>query len=88
MSILERRVQLLLDADRFERLATEAQRSGRSVNAVIRDAIDFRYPADAEARTLALGEFLGLVRSGPGETDEWAVLKDEIARSTDEHLVR
>ena len=40
MHMLSRRVQLLLDEERYERLEAAAQRSGRSVAAVIRDAID------------------------------------------------
>lgn len=41
---MERRLQLLLDAERYKRVASEADRSGRSVAAVIREAIDFRFP--------------------------------------------
>jgi len=44
MSTLERRLQLLLDQERYERVAAEARESGRSVNAVIREAIDAHYP--------------------------------------------
>lgn len=41
---MERRLQLLLDEARYGRVADEAQRSGRSVAAVIREAIDCRFP--------------------------------------------
>ncbi|MGH3443853.1 MAG: hypothetical protein ACRDPB_00625, partial [Nocardioidaceae bacterium] len=47
MSVMERRLQLLLDADRYRKVADEARRSGRSVAAVIREAIDRRF-ADEE----------------------------------------
>ena len=40
MSVLERRLQLLLSHDQYDRVAAEAGRSGRSVNAVVRDALD------------------------------------------------
>lgn len=40
MSALERRVQLLLEQERFDRIAERALLTGSSVNAVIRDAID------------------------------------------------
>lgn len=46
---MERRLQLLLDAERYARLAGEAERSGRSVAAVIREAIDFRFPGEDDA---------------------------------------
>lgn len=40
MSALERRLQLLLDQERYERVAAAARARGVSVSAVIRDAID------------------------------------------------
>ena len=67
MSLLERRLQLLLDADRYGRVAAEAQESGRSVAAVIREAIDFRFPAlDRTARAKAAQDLLALTGE-PGE---------------------
>lgn len=47
MATLERRLQLLLDAERMDRVTREAERSGRSVSAVIRGAIDLAY-SDAQ----------------------------------------
>lgn len=44
MSTMERRLQLLLDQERYDRVAAESARSGRSVAAVIREAIDMRFP--------------------------------------------
>ncbi|MGH3949869.1 MAG: CopG family transcriptional regulator [Pseudonocardiaceae bacterium] len=40
MSEFERRLQLLLDQDRYERVSAAARARGVSVSAVIRDAID------------------------------------------------
>ena len=40
VSLLERRLHLLLDQDRYALVAGEAERTGRSVAAVIREAID------------------------------------------------
>ena len=48
MATLERRLRMLLDAERMDRVTREAERSGRSVSAVIRGAIDFAY-SDAQA---------------------------------------
>lgn len=72
---MEKRLQLLLDAERYEQVRTEAERTGRSVAAVIREAIDLRFAADSSAeRARAGAELLALAavseaRSGrsPGE---------------------
>ena len=42
MSVLERRLQILLDGARYERLAREAEATGHSVAAIVREAIDLR----------------------------------------------
>lgn len=62
MSVMEKRLQLLLDAHRYQQVAAEASRSGRSVAAVIREAIDVRFEQDEarERRAAALGEFLAM----------------------------
>jgi hypothetical protein len=48
---LDRRLQLLLDEERYQRIAAVAQQRGSSVAAVIRDAIDrgLRSPDDRRA---------------------------------------
>ena len=51
MSVTERRLQILLDEARYRRVAAEADASGRSVAAVIREAIDQRFPDDGQADT-------------------------------------
>jgi len=43
MSVLERRLQVLLDEGRMARLSDEAQRENRSVGSIIREAIDMRW---------------------------------------------
>ena len=66
MSLLEKRLQLLLDADRYQKVSQEAERSGRSVAAVIREAIDLRFPAvGVDVRMAAATELLAL-DPGPG----------------------
>lgn len=68
MSTMERRLQLLLDQDRYDLVAHEADRSGRSVAAVIREAIDFRFPrADPDDRSCAAQELLALATEEAGE---------------------
>jgi hypothetical protein len=53
MCMLSRRVQILLDDERHERLLAESRRRGLSVGALIREAIDRAYPSDAAKRRAA-----------------------------------
>jgi len=59
MHMLDRRLQLLLDADRYRKVEREARRRGTSVAAVIRSAID-QIPSseDWERRRAALEAIL------------------------------
>lgn len=51
--MLDRRVQVHLDDARYQKIAREAKRRGRSIAAVIREAID-RLPADERPRSAAI----------------------------------
>jgi hypothetical protein len=59
MAVLTRRLQVLLDEERFSRLEAHAQRRGTTVAALVRDALDRAYPPgqlstqEAVARLLA-----------------------------------
>lgn len=54
MCMLTRRLQILLDDDRYERLARRAEERGASVAALIREAIDTVYPGvDTKRRAAA-----------------------------------
>lgn len=55
--MLDHRVQILLDAERYEKVAREAGRRGVSIAAVIRDAID-HLPVEAERRRSAIAAIL------------------------------
>lgn len=77
MSLMERRLQILLDEKRYDRLTGEAERTGRSVAAVVREAIDMRFPDDGgQARADAARTLLSLSDmdvsnppdDGPGES--------------------
>jgi hypothetical protein len=57
MRMLDHRVQILLDEDRYQRVTQIAARRGVSVAAVIRGAID-RLPTDAEQRQAAIAAIL------------------------------
>ncbi|WP_148613597.1 antitoxin [Nocardioides rubriscoriae] len=67
---MERRLQLLLDQERYDRVAAEATRSGRSVAAVIREAIDLRFDDCVQLRRGAVEDLLALADgddAAPGE---------------------
>ncbi|MGL5850323.1 MAG: hypothetical protein ACRCZD_06000 [Phycicoccus sp.] len=78
LGTLERRLHVLLDEHRYERLASEARESGRSVAAVIRTAIDEHFDAEARdrARRAAAGRRL-LASVDPHETHapDWPEIK-------------
>lgn len=53
MSMFSRRLQVLLDEERYARLAEEADRRRVSVALVVRDAIDRALPSRASERAAA-----------------------------------
>lgn len=55
---LERRLQILLDAERHERLSAAAQERGVSVATVVREAIDRGLPASDGRRRAAVRRLL------------------------------
>lgn len=73
---LDRRVQLLLDRERYERLEVEAARRGVSVAAVIREAIDRAFGGDVGSRAEAAAELLA---AEPMPVGEWAEEKQRLA---------
>ncbi|MGL5816870.1 MAG: hypothetical protein ACRCYR_04865 [Phycicoccus sp.] len=89
MSILERRLHVLLDATRYDRLEAEATSSGRSVAAAVRQAIDDHVDGDSsdvERRAAAARRLLANSDDGhtPGESWDDAVTARE--REVDEML--
>lgn len=70
MSVLTRRLQILIDEERYARLEREARRSHRSVAAAIREAIDRTYPPDLEAKRAALDRILSAAPMEVPETVE------------------
>jgi Ribbon-helix-helix protein, copG family len=55
--MLDHRVQILLDEERYRKVAREAKRRGVSIAAVIREALD-RLPSDADVRRTAIDAIL------------------------------
>lgn len=82
MRMLTRRLQILLDDDRYERLEARARARGTSIATLVREAIDSRYPAvDDEARHQA---FLRLMAAEPVPVpDDPRDLKREILEAHD-----
>jgi hypothetical protein len=58
MSMLERRLQILIDEHRYRRLVARARERNSSVAAVVRDAIDKLLPGDADRKRRAAQELL------------------------------
>ncbi len=88
MSAMEKRLQLLLDKDRYERVEAEARSSGRSVAAVIREAIDLRFDDGAESRAAAARRLLELTAEVDGIEPDWAETKAAIEDDIDLKLRR
>ncbi|ANS79854.1 hypothetical protein SGUI_2458 [Serinicoccus hydrothermalis] len=60
----------MLDQQRYAAVAGEAERSGRSVAAVIRNAIDVYLDPDVAVRQAGLDRFLGFTPDENG-SDTW-----------------
>jgi hypothetical protein len=59
MCMLDHRVRILLDDERYQKAAHEAKRRGVSIAAVVREALD-RLPAEAEVRRSAIDAILAV----------------------------
>jgi hypothetical protein len=62
--VLDRRLHVLLDGERFDRLARLAEERGVSIGALVRRAIDVAYPADGQRKSAAAAAILS-ARPGP-----------------------
>ncbi len=81
MATLARRLQLLLDDDRYERVAAEAARRGGTVSSVIREAIDIAYPMAHQTRVVAIEHLLRHdARAEPADPDDalWGETRDAL----------
>jgi len=78
MATMERRVQVLFDEERYERLVAEAKEERMSVGALIREAVDERLDrrrADAQA---ALERLWTRADAHPVEMDDWDAVKEDL----------
>lgn len=70
MCMYERRLQVLLDRARYERVAAQARRRRVSVAMVIRDAIDVALPADIDERRAAYEAIVSAAPMSLGSPEE------------------
>ena len=75
MSMLDRRLQVLIDEDRWHRLEREAARRQVPVAVLVREAIDERFPGDADERRAALQALLDAEPMAVPQPDQ---LRDEL----------
>lgn len=75
MSMLSRRLQILIDDDRLARLEQEAARRRVAVSVVVRDAIDAAFPVTTRARSAAVRRILD---AAPMEVPEPEELRAEL----------
>lgn len=88
MAALDRRLQLLIDEDRYARVAAEAARRGASVSAVIREAIDLVYPSQLEHRRDAVARLLDFTSLEPPDLDDtaWGRTRDALEAAQTERF--
>ncbi|MDP8969068.1 MAG: ribbon-helix-helix domain-containing protein [Actinomycetota bacterium] len=75
MAHLSRRVQILLDEERYARLERRAQRRGASVAALIREAVDTAFPPEDQDPEQAARVLLD---AEPIPVDDWPAMKNEL----------
>lgn len=85
MSVMEKRLQLLLDAHRWELVSREAERTQRSAASVIREAIDVHLAGqdESELRSAAALRLLARLDSRDREGE---VASADVGRALDEDL--
>lgn len=72
---LSKRLQILLDEERYRRLERHAARRGQPVAALVREAIDQLFPDEDLDRTRA-GELL--LAAAPMPVEDWTTLKERM----------
>ena len=75
---LTRRLQVLLDEDRYARLERQANRRGTSVATLVREAIDAAFPPEVLSRAEAAQRIL---EAEAIRVDDWPAIKQEIEES-------
>jgi hypothetical protein len=91
MSTLERRLHLMIDQARYDKLAEEAERTKRSVADIVRSAIDLHFDdahteARAQARRAAAARTLLAFPPDEGPAETWEEMLEARAHDIDEML--
>lgn len=76
--MLDHRLQILLDDERYQRVSSLAKARGVSVASVIREAIDRGLPADPQRRAAAARRILAAEPMPVPDVDELLAELDEI----------
>lgn len=78
--MLNRRLQVLVDDERYERLSRESERIGAPVGELVRRAIDHEFPGagDHTERERAGRELLAMPPPGGGPEPDWEDQKREM----------
>jgi predicted transcriptional regulator len=77
MCMFSERTQVLLSPDQLARLKRIAERDGRSVGAVIREAVDSFVEAEPDRRQRALAAMFEM----EAPVEDWEVMKAQILKS-------
>ena len=75
---LTRRTQFLLDEERYGRLERRSSRTGASIGALLRHAVDVAYPPE---RADAPGAARAFLDAEPMPVEDWPVMKRELRDS-------
>ncbi|HEU4866145.1 MAG TPA: hypothetical protein VFV09_00315 [Actinomycetota bacterium] len=75
MAEMTRRLQILVDEERWQRLEQQAKRRGSSVATLVREAIDLAFPSGEASAEDAAREFLA---RPPVDLGDWVASKREI----------
>lgn len=76
MSLLERRLQLLLSREQYRRVELEAQNVGLSAAAVIREGIDMRLDQGTGSRREAAARILRDTSTSTSVGEDWDDIKN------------
>lgn len=86
MSALEHRLQVLINDELKAALERESRATGRSVGAVVREAIEVHYATETRVKTAALEWILAHGSKSDEEWMEWDEIKEGLLADLDERV--
>jgi hypothetical protein len=85
--MLSRRLQILIDDERYRRLSHESQRAGAPIGELVRRAIDHEYPPVADDRAAAAERLLAMSPPpGDGPEPDWDEQKRDLLDGVERKL--